>query len=219
MSATDTQPWTQEMVIVHRVFRREFRVMAVQIPKVRPGDAARVKLLADHVGFGLTMLDHHHSGEDALVWPKLRERCTVEADLVKRMEDQHHQVHGILTRAVAELAAWRSAPSAATAEPLSHSLVELSDALDEHLGEEEAKILPLIEEHMTVAEWDEVGARALGSIPPPKRLFALGLLMEEATPAEEQRFLLHVPAVPRAIYKVIGRGQYRKSVARLRGLS
>lgn len=219
MSRTDTRPWSQEMVIVHRVFRREFRLMADQIRKVRTGDAARVKLLADHVAFALTMLDHHHSGEDALVWPKLRERCALEADLVQRMEDQHHRVHGILVRAEAELATWRSAPSEATAEPLSRSLVELSDALDEHLGEEEAKILPLIEEHLTVAEWGELGARGMASIPPPKRLFTLGLLMEEATPAEEQRFLTNVPAVPRAIYKVVGRGRYRKSVARLRGLS
>ena len=59
--------------------------------------------------------------------------------------------------------------------------------------------------------------RAQGEIPPPKRLFALGLLMEEATPAEEAQFLQLVPALPRMIYKVLGRGMYANQSARLRG--
>ena len=41
--------------------------------------------------------------------------------------------------------------------------------------------------------------------------------MEEATPDEEARFLGdNVPAVPRTLYKVVGRRQYAKQIAAIR---
>jgi hemerythrin-like domain-containing protein len=215
-SSDQGRPWTQEMVIVHRVFRREFRLLAGQIVKTDPADLAQVRRLADHCAFGLGMLEHHHSGEDELVWPKLRARCQLQADLVKRMEDQHHRIAGIVQHAEQLLATWRAAPSQSKGEPLAAVLGELTEALDEHLGEEEAQILPLIEEHLTVEEWAEVGQRGLKGISPPKRLFALGLLLEEATPSEQARFLQLVPAVPRAVYTTLGRRQFAKQIARIR---
>jgi hypothetical protein len=33
----------------------------------------------------------------------------------------------------------------------------LSEVLAEHLNDEEAKVLPLVREHVTVAEWEELG--------------------------------------------------------------
>ena len=95
---TESKPWTQEMVIVHRVFRREFRLMAGRVRTLPPGGSDAVKRVADHIVFGLTMLEHHHHTEDGLVWPKLRARCAARADLVQRMEDQHHRVDVVVHR-------------------------------------------------------------------------------------------------------------------------
>ena len=44
-------------------------------------------------------LHHHHSGEDALIWPKLMQRASLETDLVLRMESQHERVAVLLQMA------------------------------------------------------------------------------------------------------------------------
>lgn len=35
----------------------------------------------------------------------------------------------------------------------------MSEILDDHLAEEERQILPLVEQHLTVDEWDALGRR------------------------------------------------------------
>jgi len=84
---------------------------------------------------------------------RLHGRVDLEADMVLRMEVQHEVVARTLEEASQRMPAWQSAPSAATAAPLVSALTEHRAALLEHLHDEEEYILPLIEEHLTVAEW------------------------------------------------------------------
>ena len=77
-STAGEKPWTQEMIIVHRVFRRELSFLAGAVGTVPTGDTARAKVLADHCTFATMMLHHHHAGEDELLWPRLKERVVME---------------------------------------------------------------------------------------------------------------------------------------------
>src|SRR3954468_10410204 len=85
-----------DMYTVHRAFRREFGLIPGLARTVAPGDTARAAVLADHGRRILTGLHYHHSGEDELLWPKLLERCPPDADLIERMEAQHHGVHELI---------------------------------------------------------------------------------------------------------------------------
>ena len=147
------------MIVVHRVFRRESALMPALIQAAPAGDTARARVLADAFADYQLGLHLHHSGEDELVWPLLLARVDLEADLVLRMEAQHEVVAGTLAEASQRMPAWRSAPSAATAAPLVSALAEHRAALLEHLHDEEEYILPLIAEHLTVAEWARLGQR------------------------------------------------------------
>ena len=51
-----------------------------------------------------------------------------------------------------------------------------------HLDDEEEHILPLIEKHLTAAEWARLGERFAGEVPKRKMLFCLGAILEDATP-------------------------------------
>ena len=88
------RPDTHDMIVVHRVFRRESDLMPTLIQAVPDGDTARAGVLAQAFGDYQLGLHLHHTGEDDLVWPLLLARVDLEADMVLRMEAQHEVVAG-----------------------------------------------------------------------------------------------------------------------------
>lgn len=210
------RPDTTDMVLVHRAFRREFGLAPWLIRSVRADDTARVEQVAKHITEFADALLHHHSGEDDLVWPKLLQRAQPDTDLVIRMQSQHEAVAGLLAQVQNLLCTWRTTGNPATGQMLAERSEQLSAVLDEHLAEEEKRVLPLVEEHLSVAEWAQVGERGLADTPKNRLLFFLGAALEEATPAEQADFLPHVPLPGRIAYRLIGRRQYRRHVAVMR---
>src|SRR6266545_2337561 len=162
-ATTEPQPTgerieTWEMVVVHKSFRRELREAAALVRGVAGGDRARADLVGDHLDLVTTGLHDHHHGEDLLLWPLLLPRVgALNADLVKRMESQHEVVAGLLEKISALLPAWRSSADPSTRDELASVFSEVFVAVDEHLGEEEREILPLVSIYVTQAEWDALG--------------------------------------------------------------
>lgn len=210
------RPDTHDMIVVHRIFRRESGLMPRLIRAVPDGDTARAQVLADAFGDYQMGLHFHHSGEDELVWPLLLARVDLEADMVLRMEAQHEVIARTLEDAAQRLARWRSAPSAATADPLIAVLTEHRAALLAHLDDEEEYVLPLIEEHLTAAEWARLGERFAGEVPKSKMLFFLGAILEDATPAERQAMMAQLPAPARILWRAVGQRRYRRAVGKIR---
>lgn len=210
---------TWEMVVVHRAFRREFRLMPGLLRGVPASDTARSELVGDHIAMWSDALHHHHESEDDFLWPKLLDRVgSLNTELVRRMEAQHKVVADGLSTVDALLPRWRSAADKATGEELAKTLADVSAAVDEHLGEEEKEVLPLVSIYITQAEWAELGKRGAGSMPKgPKGFVMLGSILEEASPSERTRFLGLIPPPVRVIYKLLGAGMYRRAKAKLHG--
>jgi hypothetical protein len=141
----------------------------------------------------------------------------LHADLLARMDSQHHGLAVLLEHAATALSAWQDAPTTHTSTPLTTLLEQISNRLNEHFDEEEAEILPIVERVITAAEYHEVGQRGLVSIPLTRRLIVLGYLLEGATPGERIAFLAAIPRPVRLAYRLIGRRQHRNETARLRG--
>ena len=215
-TTTATRPDTTDMKVVHKVYRREFRLLPRMVALVEPGDAERAALIGGHVAEMITALHHHHTGEDELLWPRLLEREELEAELIHRMEQQHEQVSALLDRAEALAGSWRDAADQATRDELVEVLTELAPALEAHLDEEERRVLPLVEEHITPAEYAQLGERGMASIDKSRLLVFLGHLLEDATPAERTAFLTHVPLPGRIAFRLIGQRQHRREVGALR---
>ncbi|WP_344915040.1 hemerythrin domain-containing protein [Streptosporangium oxazolinicum] len=205
------------MVIVHRVFRRESGLMPRFVRAVPEGDTARAAEIAEHYLDYAEGLHHHHAAEDELVWPLLLSRVRLETDMVVRMEDQHQRIDETLTRIAGILPEWRLTAAKGTGEKLAIAMEEHRAALIEHLDDEERHVLALIAEHMSVPEWEAVGARAVEQIAKEKLLLSMGAILEEATPEERRFFLGKLPAVARLLWRTVGRRQYAKRVRSLRG--
>lgn len=204
---------THDMVLVHRVFRRELRLLPTLVRQAS-GDRGRAARVRAHAEELLGLLHHHHTGEDELVWPRLRARVALERGLVDRMEAQHDEVSALVADVVTGLAAWGGDPDRGRA--LAGVLLQLHEALVAHLDEEERSVLPLVARTFTQAEWDELGQRGFAAVPKSRRLVTLAHILEDADDDERAAFLAHLPTPARLAYRLVGRRQHARETAALR---
>jgi hemerythrin-like domain-containing protein len=214
-SASD-RPLIQQMVVIHRVFRREFGLLPALIRGVAADDVERAKVVADHATGLLRFVHIHHSGEDELLWPVLLERVEVETDLIQRMEHQHERVAALLPHAQEQLSAWAALPTSERGAKLAATFEEIGSVLNEHLGEEEAQILPLVETHLTVAEWERLGEHARGHLAPPDLMASLAAIVEEADDDERAMFTAVLPPPVLTMFVEQAEPAYRERMRLLR---
>ncbi|HEU0103748.1 MAG TPA: hemerythrin domain-containing protein [Mycobacteriales bacterium] len=209
---------TGEMVVVHKVFRREFRLMPALVQSVAPGDTTRAARVGDHLLGLVGALHAHHTGEDELLWPLLQERAVLQRALVDRMERQHANV-GLLLAELTDLhRRWVAAADADVRDALADVAARLSSGLDEHLRDEEDLLLPLVAVHVTQAEWNALGERGRAHLPKGRlAMVFLGAILEDATPQERRDFLAHLPLAARLVWRLVGHRVWAREVADLRG--
>jgi hemerythrin-like domain-containing protein len=211
------RPDTHEMVIIHRAFRRESRLLAALIADVPAADTDRARVLAAHLRWYQLGVHNHHTGEDELIWPLLLARVDLEADVVVRMEAQHERVSQTLARAAAALQEWESSAAAAARDDLVAALIDHRAILVEHLDDEEVHLLPLAARYLTVAEWSAMGEHFLAHTPRRHLLVSLGAVLEEADPAERAAVLGALPRPARLVWHTVGRAVYARRLRQVRG--
>lgn len=181
------------MLAAHAAFRRDLGRLARAAAFADVTDPGRrASVLAGWELFK-RQLRLHHTAEDALVWPALRERLAHSAhaqSVLAAMEAEHEQIDPLLA-GVDEAFSADGGALGAVVDALATSLAG-------HLAHEERDGLPLIGEALTAAEWRAVGFRiarrnglsaggemfawiadgadpdlaaaAIGTLPPPARL-------------------------------------------------
>jgi hemerythrin-like domain-containing protein len=206
------------MFTAHTMFRREFGLMPGLVQAVTAGDTQRAALVADHVALVSDVLSEHHSGEDKYIWPHLRERCPEEcALLVGVMEDQHYAIHAALLQVTEAARAWRDSASADARDALAGALGRLLPVTTEHLALEEERVVPLIEKHVTQAEYAHVAQGQAAHIPPDKLPAAFGMIMYEADPAVIDMIVAELPAEIQPVIKPLATTAYAAYAKELYG--
>lgn len=61
-----------QMAMIHRTFRTEFGRIPVLVRDVAAGDTKRARTVGAYLGTMISVLHHHHSAEDDVLWPTLR---------------------------------------------------------------------------------------------------------------------------------------------------
>lgn len=216
MAQTRTDTW--QMNYVHDQFRREFEQLPDLLRAVPAGDVTRAKIVGGHARLVTDFLHHHHQGEDEMLWPKLLSRCPdkLDQELIHRMESQHAHVSELIEQINALLPGWIASGNAADRDRLADLYNELQTPLDEHLREEEERVLPLVSEHISQEEWEQLGKANERSIPITKAMLMIGSMLEHQGP-HTARFYAQLPLPLRAAYRLGGRRSYTRYQARLRG--
>ena len=215
-AATRTLTDVQDMVVVHRVFRREFRIIPELVREVPPGDTARAAVIAGHARLLLQGLHGHHVGEDELLWPKLLERAAPDAELIHRMEGQHERVAEAIERLGPALDRWEAEARSDVGEEVAAAFDELRTALLEHLDDEEEHILPIAARHVSQAEWNALGEHGIAMLKAKDRPLLFGSIAEEASKEELAAILSIAPPPVRLLARTLFPWQYRRYITRVR---
>lgn len=145
------------MYVMHHGFRRDLRRFAEAVAATPVGERATWALLHERWELFAEVLHHHHSGEDAGIWPWLRERCG-EADLamLDAMEAEHGEIDPLLESCAAGFRRLAEAPDEDARAALAVRVVAARDSLARHLAHEETEAIALIQALMTPEEWREL---------------------------------------------------------------
>lgn len=207
---------SSDMLLVHKVFRREFAMMPVLIAGVPAADTGRAALLAAHGRELSTALRHHHASERDLLFPKIRDRVQLDPKAETVLADRHRENLALLRELDGLLPLWEQTAETDLRDALVDILAELSSSLILHLDTSERYVLAVVDEHFTAAEWLTLGLRAASWIPLNRMAWMLGAMLEDATPAERDNLMAKVPAPARLLFRMVGQEQYVKEMRALR---
>lgn len=207
---------TSDLHIPHGMFRGVFGPAPGIVESVATGDTRRVAAVSTYLDNALRFLDAHHEGEDAVVWPRLSERCPEQHALIATMESDHAAVHTLRGAAGDALQAWSQAPDAANAERVSRAMAALHAKLDAHFADEEREVIPLASAHMSPEEWGELPGHAMQHFSGDKLWLVLGLIINQMTDEQRAAILPHMPPPVLAMWEA-NRAAYDELLARVRG--
>ena len=195
------------MLGAHAAFRRDLvRLAHVTASSSRSDPARRAAVQAGWTTFK-EQLHLHHTAEDTIVWPALRQRLAHSEhaqSVLDAMEAEHAKIGPLL-----------AAVDDAFAEPDGDRLGDAADALTTeltgHLSHEERDGLPLIGVALTAAEWRGVGlkiARRSG-LSEAGEMFAW--IADSAEPDQAAAAIGTLPPPVRLIYRTIWKPRYQRT--------
>jgi hypothetical protein len=203
------------MIAAHDAFRRDLvsLVQATQGPDRYSPD--RQRSVAAGWDLFKRQLHVHHTAEDDLIWPVLRERLGHSAtalSVLDDMEAEHQRIDPLLVAVDAGFAsAAGPAGGQADAGRLAEAVDALAAALAGHLAHEERDGLPLIGVALTAAEWRGVGfkiARRNG-LSGGGEMFSW--MLSSATPDETRALTRQLPPPVRVLYKAAWKPRFEKT--------
>jgi hemerythrin-like domain-containing protein len=206
-----------DMVVVHRVFRRELGSLPELIRATPGGDVQRASVVAGHARLVLSGLHLHHTGEDDLLWPVLLERAPSSADLVERMEGQHAAVEDLLDLLGPAINRWEAEARPAVAVEAADLIDRLRALVVEHLDAEEELVLPVATWNMTPEEWGAMGEAGVAKMSRAELPLMFGCVLEGASPSEQRALLGNLPFPVRVLMRTWGIRHYRRYINRVRG--
>ncbi len=145
------------MFLMHHAFRRDLTLFAAAVPATPVDDAAAWRALERRWSVFSSALHHHHTEEDAWLWPALLDRATgAEQELLRAMEDEHGEIDPLLDACRDGLATMTSRPTSDVRAALAVRLVAARESLARHLAHEETDTIALLQRVFTQDDWDAV---------------------------------------------------------------
>lgn len=146
------------MFTMHRGFRRDLANFGRAVPATPVDDRETWAALAARWGVFAQILHHHHTGEDAGLWPLLLERVDASGDAEGRatleaMAAEHSAIDPLLDACGAGFRRMTQAPDVDARDALAEDLTATREHLDAHLAHEERDAMALVQRHLGMEDW------------------------------------------------------------------
>jgi hypothetical protein len=202
------------MVAAHNAFRSDLTSLARAAQDPGRHSPDRQRSVAAGWELFKRQLHLHHTAEDDLIWPALRERLRHSANalsVLAEMEAEHERIDPLLAAVDGGFAAAAGPAGQPDADRLAGAVGELAAVLTGHLAHEEKDGLPLIGVALTAAEWRAVGfkiARRNG-LSAGGEMFSW--ILSSAEPGQARAVARQLPPPARVLYKAVWKPRFEKT--------
>jgi hemerythrin-like domain-containing protein len=199
-SDTDAPSDVGFMFALHDALRRDLSRLREAAANIEDSAQVPATVLAGWDTFRYE-LDFHHHAEDEDLWPVLRSELSDPRDLaaVDVMVEEHKHIEPALDAVDSALHG--------TGE-LMTTVDALSAVVLDHLAHEEREVLPLIERHMTRAQWRAFLVTERNRRPPRERPEFLGWVLDDAGQQDAAAVLAEIPPPARLAYRWVIRPRH-----------
>jgi hypothetical protein len=208
--------------VLHRMVRREFRLVAELAGWAAADDAQRTAELTRHADLMGRVLLQHHATERSHLWPALfRHVPACEQDAVREVVAEWTSRAALLDHSLRDLSTvarqWAVATTLPARNAFLRALRRVADAVDAHTVAEEAGLVPLLAHYLPDGEWTAVCRAASTALSGREQMLILGLALEDACAIDRARLLAGLSPAARTAWRVVGHRNFRATVVRLRG--
>jgi iron-sulfur cluster repair protein YtfE (RIC family) len=202
------------MIAAHDAFRRDLMSLARTATAANLADPAKARSVATGWAVFKRQLHLHHTAEDELIWPALRERLSTSQNalsVLAEMEAEHEQIDPLLA-AADEAFARQPVDGPGGGDQLAEVIDALASTLTGHLTHEERDGLPLIGAALTAAEWRRVGVRIArkNGLSSGSEMFAW--MLDGAEPDRARATVGQLPPPVRLLYRAVWRPRFARTV-------
>jgi iron-sulfur cluster repair protein YtfE (RIC family) len=200
--------------LVHRAMLADTRAVADLADRVAGGSvvltAARAAALREYVGELCHEIHTHHDAEDQIIWPVIAASAGAAVDLGE-LTDDHSVIDPMLARARTAATALATAPDDLEAAcRLASAMTEMFTLLDEHIGEEEREVFPVITRFVSVGDYSRAEEELRRGVAFIHLRWVVAWLAHHATPAEAS-ILLRKAGFPFRVLLAVSRPGFRRT--------
>lgn len=194
------------MLVIHDALRRDLE--SIVVAASRTGDDP-ARLHATHFGWELfkRFLTIHHTTEDNVLWPRLRERVAGRPDdlaLLDAMEQEHSRIDPLIQALETALVDRDNNGH----DRLGDIAEALSAEVRDHLAHEERETLPLIARVISPEDWVRFGDESRNRVGLEAAPKYLPWLLDGAAPDRVESVMRNVPPHLQQLYQSTWRQHY-----------
>ncbi|NMO01550.1 hemerythrin domain-containing protein [Gordonia sp. TBRC 11910] len=142
------------MYLMHHAFRRDLDSFSKAVAQTPLDDRATWQALEQRWIAFSEALHHHHSAEDAVLWPHLIDHTPpAQAAVLHAMSAEHSEIDPLLDACGTGFAQLAHGPDGAARERLTSVVAATRDCLSEHLAHEETGAMALVQDSLTHEQW------------------------------------------------------------------
>jgi hemerythrin-like domain-containing protein len=188
------------MRALHAALRRDLSRLRDVAGQLDGSARAPATVLAGWDAFR-AQLDNHHSAEDDDLWPVLRRELSDPGELasVDAMVEEHRHIPPALAAVDAALHGGGE---------LREPVERLSAVVLDHLAHEEREVLPLLEQHLTRAQWRAFMLKERSRLSPRERPEFLTWILDDAGEQDAAAVVTELPPPARLVYRRILKPRY-----------